>query len=230
MKTSINILVPTMLAASVALAAPASAQVQGPVASLDVTRAVLGSQALSAAYTEIGQTYTEQASQIRAKTEERQAILRTFDKNNDNQIDDAEVAAAQNSPEFQKAQALENEITQLTNQINAVRIFAIEQILEQISPALQQVVTDKKLKLVLEPSAVLYSPPEADITEAVVTALNTRLPRVSTTPTQGWQPSRAGVQMFQEVQQLLATASAIQRQQQQQQQQQQGTTEAPVGR
>lgn len=229
MKTSLNILAPTMLAASVALAAPAAAQVQGPVASLDVTRAVLGSQALSAAYTEIGQTYTEQASQIRAKTEERQAILRTFDKNNDNQIDDAEVAAAQNSPEFQKAQALENEITQLTNQINAVRIFAIEQILEQISPALQQVVTDKKLKLVLEPSAVLYSPPEADITEAVVTALNTRLPRVSTTPTQGWQPSRAGVQMFQEVQQLLATASAIQRQQQQQQQQQ-GTTEAPVGR
>lgn len=229
MKTITHILAPTMLAASVALAAPAAAQVQGPIASLDVTRAVLGSQALSAAYSEIGQTYTEQTNQIRTKSEQRQAILRTFDKNNDNQIDDAEVAAAQNSPQFQQAQALENEITQLTNQINAARIFAIEQILEQISPALQQVVTDKKLKLVLEPSAVLYSPAEADITQAVVTSINTRLPRVSTTPTEGWQPSRAGVQMFQEVQQLLATATAMQRQQQQQQQQQSGA-EAPIGR
>ncbi len=229
MKTITHILAPTMLAASVALAAPAAAQVQGPIASLDVTRAVLGSQALSAAYSEIGQTYTEQTNQIRTKSEQRQAILRTFDKNNDNQIDDAEVAAAQNSPQFQQAQALENEITQLTNQINAARIFAIEQILEQISPALQQVVTDKKLKLVLEPSAVLYSPAEADITQAVVTSINTRLPRVSTTPTEGWQPSRAGVQMFQEVQQLLATATAMQQQQQQQQQQQSGA-EAPIGR
>lgn len=230
MKTITHIFAPTMLAASVALAAPAAAQVQGPVASLDVTRAVLGSQALSAAYSEISQTYTEQTNQIRTKSEQRQAILRTFDKNNDNQIDDAEVAAAQNSPQFQQAQALENEITQLTNQINAARIFAIEQILEQISPALQQVVTDKKLKLVLEPSAVLYSPAEADITQDVVTSINTRLPRVSTTPTEGWQPSRAGVQMFQEVQQLLATATAMQRQQQQQQQQQQSGAEAPIGR
>ena len=62
--------------------------------------------------------------------------------------------------------------------------------------------------------------------------LNTRLPRVSITPTQGWQPSRQGVQMFQEVQQLLVAANAMQRQQQQQQgqQQPQGSADAPVGR
>lgn len=230
MKTIMHILAPTMLAASTVLAAPATAQVQGPVASLDVTRTVLGSGALATAYTEIGQAYTQQTELIRTKTEQRQNILRAFDKNNDNQIDEAEVEAAQKSPQFQQAQTLEAEITQLTNQVNAARIFAIEQILEQVSPALEQVVNDKKIKLVLDPSAVLYSPAEADITQAVVTVLNTRLPRVAITPAEGWQPSRQGVQMFQEIQQLLATAAAMQRQQAQQQQQQQGGAEAPVGR
>jgi Skp family chaperone for outer membrane proteins len=229
MKTMTRLFAPVLLATSaVVVAAPAAAQVQGPIASLDVTRTVLGSTALSTAYNEINQAYTQQTEQIRTKSEQRQTILRNFDTNRDNQIDDNELAAAQRSPQFQQAQTLEEEITQLTNQVNAARVFAIEQILEQVSPSLQQVVTDKKIRLVLDPSAVLFSPPEADITEAVVNVLNTRLPRVAITPTQGWQPSRQGVQLFQEMQQLLMTASAMQRQQQAQQPQ--GSAEAPVGR
>lgn len=233
MKTITRLLAPVMLATAAVAAVPAAAQVQGPVAALDVTRTILGSSALATAYTEINQTYSSQNEQIRAKSEQRQTILRAFDRNSDNQIDDAELTAAQNSPQFRQAQTLEEEITQLTNQVNAARVFAIEQILEQMSPALQQVVNEKKIRLVLDPSAILFSPPEADITQAVVTALNTRLPRVSITPTQGWQPSRQGVQMFQEVQQLLMAANAMQRQQQQQgqaQQQPQGSADAPVGR
>ena len=230
MKTLTRMLAPALLATSaVVVAAPAAAQVQGPVASLDVTRTVLGSNALSTAYNEIAQTYSAQTEQIRAKSEQRQNLLRNFDTNRDNQIDDNELAAAQRSPQFQQAQTLEEEINQLTNQVNAARVFAIEQILEQISPALQQVVNEKKIRLVIDPSAILFAPPEADITQAVVTVVNTRLPRVAITPAQGWQPSRQGVQMFQEVQQLLMAANAMQRQQQQQQQQQ-GSAEAPVGR
>lgn len=230
MTTIAKLFAPVLLATAAVVSAPAAAQVQGPIAALDVTRTVLGSSALSTAYTEINQTYAQQSEQIRTKSEQRQNLLRAFDRNSDNQIDDAELAAAQSSPQFQQAQTLEQEITQLTNQVNAARVFAIEQILEQISPALQQVVTEKKIRLVVDPSAILYSPPEADITQAVVTVLNTRLPRVAITPTQGWQPSRQGVQLFQEVQQLLLTANAMQRQQQAQQPQPQGSAEAPVGR
>jgi Skp family chaperone for outer membrane proteins len=231
MKTITRILAPAMLAASMVLAAPLAAQVQGPIGSLDLSRTVLSSNALATAYNEVGQTYSPQFEQIRTKTEQRQNILRTFDKDSNNQVDDAELAAAQKMPQFKQLETLEQEINQLNNQVNAARIYAIEQILEQVSPALQQVVTDKKLTLVLEPSAIVFQPPQADITEAVVTVLNTRLPRVAITPPQNWQPSRTGVQMFQEIQQMLATAQAIQRQQQAQQgQQPQGNTEAPVGR
>lgn len=236
MKTITRILAPAMLAASAVLAAPVAAQVQGPIGSLDLSRTVLSSTALATAYNEVGQSYAAQFEQIRAKTEQRQTILRAFDKDSNNQVDDAELAAAQKTPQFKQLETLEQEINALNNQVNAARIYAIEQILEQVSPALQQVVTDKKLRLVLEPSAIVFQPPEADITEAVVTVLNTRLPRVAVVPPQNWQPSRTGVQMFQEIQQMLATAQAIQRQQQQQQQggqppaQPQGNTDAPVGR
>jgi Skp family chaperone for outer membrane proteins len=231
MKTISRFLAPLALCASAGFVVPAAAQVQGPVASLDLTRTVLGSTALATAYNEVGQTYAPQLEQIRAKTEQRQAVLRTFDKDGNNQVDDAELATAQKSPQFKQLETLEQEITQLNNQVTAARVYAIEQILEQVSPSLQQVVTDKKIKLVLEPSAVVFQPPEADITEAVVGVLNTRLPRVAIVPPQNWQPSRTGVQLFQEIQQMLATAQAIQRQQQAQQQgQPQGNTEAPVGR
>ena len=233
MKTMIRIFAPAMLAASAVLAAaPATAQVTGPFGTLDVSRTVLSSTALATAYNEVGQSYGPQFEQIRAKTEQRQNILRGFDKDTNNQVDDAELAAAQKTPQFKQLETLEQEINALNNQVNAARIYAIEQILEQISPALQQVVTDKKLKLVLEPSAIVFQPPEADITEAVVTVLNTRLPRVAVVPPQNWQPSRTGVQMFQEIQQMLATAQAIQRQQQQAQQPQPapGGASAPVGR
>lgn len=235
MKTITRIFAPAMLAAGAVLAAPVAAQVQGPIGSLDLSRTVLSSTALATAYNEVGQTYSAQFEQIRTKSEQRQNILRGFDKDSNNQVDDAELAAAQKTPQFKQLETLEQEINALNNQVNASRIYAIEQILEQVSPALQQVVSDKKLKLVLEPSAIVFQPPEADITEAVVTVLNTRLPRVAVVPPQNWQPSRTGVQMFQEIQQMLATAQAIQRQQQAQQQgqapaQPQGGADAPVGR
>lgn len=230
MKTMLRILAPAILAAGTALAAaPVAAQVTGPIGSLDLSRTVLSSNALATAYNEVGQTYTAQFEQIRLKTEQRQNILRAFDKDSNNQVDDAELAAAQKTPQFKQLETLEGEINALNNQVNAARIYAIEQILEQISPALQQVVTDKKLKLVLEPSAIVFQPPEADITEAVVTVLNTRLPRVAVVPPQNWQPSRSGVQMFQEIQQMLAAAQAMQRQQQAQQPAA-GNADAPVGR
>jgi len=49
-------------------------------------------------------------------------------------------------------------------------------------------------------------------------------------PPAGWQPSREGVQIYQEIQQRLIAAQIAQQQQAAAQQQQQGNTAAPVGR
>ena len=59
-------------------------------------------------------------------------------------------------------------------------------------------------------------------------ALNARVPAVGVVPPAGWQPSREGVQVYQEIQQRLALAAQMQ--QQQAAPAPQGDTAAPVGR
>ena len=127
-------------------------------------------------------------------------------------------------------QTLEQEIQALNNQIDGARVYAVEQIIAQYSAALQDVTTRQQIKIVLEPGALLYAPPEADITQAVTTALNAKVPSVGVVPPAGWQPSREGVQIFQEVQQRLIAASIAQQQQQAAGAQPQGNPAAPTGR
>jgi len=153
-------------------------------------------------------------------------LLQTFDTNGDKQVDDAELAAKQNSPDFTKLQTLEQEIQALNNQIDGARIYAIEQIIMQYGAALQEVTTRQQIKLVVDPGSLLFAAPEADVTQQVTTALNAKVPSVGVVPPAGWQPSREGVQIFQEIQQRLIAAQMAQ----QQAQQQQANTAAPVGR
>jgi hypothetical protein len=92
---------------------------------------------------------------------------------------------------------------------------------------LDEVTKRQQIKMVVDPNSLLYFAPEADISEQVTTALNGKVPSVGIVPPSGWQPSREGAQIYQEIQQRLMTAQLIQ---QRQQQQQQGNPQAPVGR
>ncbi|MEM9501171.1 MAG: OmpH family outer membrane protein [Pseudomonadota bacterium] len=218
------------LSACAVHAVPAAAQVEGRVATVDISRAVIGTSALQTAYNQVSTTYSAQIETRRTKTEERQTLLQGFDTNGDNEVNDAELQAAQASPQFGQLQTLEQEIQQLTNQVDSARIFAIEQIIAQYPAALQEVVTQQQIQVVLNPATVLYAPQEADVTQQVTTSLNTKVPTVGIVPPAGWQPSRQGVQLFQEIQQTLVTAQVLQQRQQAAQQQQQGNTQAPEGR
>jgi len=215
--------------ALLALAAlPAQAQVEGRMATVDISGTIIGTTAFQNAYTEVNRTYSQQNELRRTKAQERQTLLATFDTNGDKQVDDNELAAKQGSADMTKLQTLEQEIQALSNQIDSARIYAIEQIITQYPAALQQVTTSQQIKMIIDPGSILYAPPEADITQQVVTALNAKVATATVVPPAGWQPSREGVQIFQEIQQRLMAAA--QQQAQQQQQQQQGATAAPVGR
>lgn len=215
-----------ILAATIAL--PVQAQVQGSVATVDIPRTIIGTTAFQTAYEQVTTTYSTQNELRRTKAQERQTMLTKFDKNGDKQVDETEQAAMQKSPDFPKLQTLEQEIQALGNQIDGARVFAIEQIIMQYPSALQDVTTKEQIKLVIDPSSLLFAPPEADISTKVTTALNARVPAVGVVPPAGWQPSREGVQVYQEIQQRLVAAQMAQ-QQQQQAAQQQGAP-APVGR
>ncbi len=211
-----------------ALAAfPAQAQVEGRIATVDISRTIIGTNAFQAAFEQVSQTYTQQNEMRRTKAQERQTLLQTFDSNGDKQVDDAELAAKQNSADFTKLQTLEQEIQALNNQIDGARVYAVEQIIAQYPAALQEVTTSQQIKLVIDPASLQFAVPEADVTQQVITALNAKVASVGVVPPTGWQPSREGVQVYQEIQQRLIAAQMAQ---QQQQQATQGNPAAPVGR
>lgn len=225
-----TILASTGLAlAAAAGAIPAQAQVQGNIASADVPGAVIGTSAFQNAYKQVETSYAQQIDLIRTRAQERQTLLAKYDKNGDKQVDESEQDAMRKSADAPKLASLEQEIQQISNQIDSGRVYAIEQILVQAGPALEEVVKAKQIKVVLEPGSMLYAPPEIDITKDIVASLNTKVPAVQVVPPAGWQPSQEGVQIFQQITQRLQLAQLIQ-QRQAQQAQQQGNAAAPAGR
>jgi Skp family chaperone for outer membrane proteins len=231
MKSIVTLLASAGLAMGALAATPAAAQVEGKIATADRTRSLIGTSALQGAFQQIDTTYSAQIEQIRTKQQQRQALLKQFDTNGDNEIDDTEYQAVESSPQFATLQTLDQELNQLSNQIELARVFAVEQIAQQYAPALREVVEQQQIKLVLNPGALALPSQEADITQAVSTALNAKVPSVGVVPPQGYQPSRAAVQLTQDIQQTLQVISLLRQQQQQQQQgQQPANPQAPQGR
>lgn len=130
-------------------AMPISAQVQGNIGTVDVARAILGTTALEAAYQRVESTYSAQIAQLRTLSEQRQAALKLIDTNGDNEVNDAELQAAQGTQNLTNLQTLEGQIQQASNQIDAGRIFAVQEILKQYPAALQEVITANQVQIIV---------------------------------------------------------------------------------
>lgn len=214
---------------ALAVAAPAAAQVDGRIATADISRAIIGTQALQTAYNQIGTTYQAQIETRQQRQQELTTLLQPFDANGNGQLDDAELPAVQASPNFSRIQSLEQEVASITNQVNGARIYAVEQILAQYPGALTDVTTQQQIVLVFQPGNVQFAADGADITDQVTTTLNARIPSVAIIPPADWRPSRNAATIFQEIQQYLLAAQ-LQQQQEAATQPQQPTTQAPAGR
>jgi len=176
---------------------------------------VASSTALQAAYQQIGTTFAAQRTQLDQQQQQLTTLLRPYDTDQNGQLDDSERAAlAGNASVNQQAQTLEQTIATTQQPITAARVYAIEQIAQQLNPAVQQVVSSKGVSVILSPQAVVYVAEAADLTDEIVAALNTLAPAVSTAVPQGWQPQRSSVELYQQVQQLLLQAAIQQAQSQ----------------
>lgn len=230
MKLFASLLAAASIPTAAVIAVPAMAQVQGNIATVNLPAAVINSTAFTTAYQQIAVTYKPQIDTIQARQQEAQTLLQQLDTNNDNQFDEAEQQAAQGSAQQTRLQAIDQEVAQLNDQVEAARVFAVEQILLQYRPAIEQVVQQLNVQVVLAPESVVYAPNEANITDQVTTALNGLVPSVAIVPPQNWRPNRNVVAVYQQIQQTIATAQAIQAQQQAAQAQQQQPASTPVGR
>lgn len=201
----------TLATSSIAVAAlasvPSAAQVNGTIAVVNPPATIAASSALQTAYQQVNTTYSSQITQIQQKQQQAQGLIGQLDTNGDGNLDQSEQQAAQSAPQAQQIQTLEQEIGQLQNQIDLARAYAIEQILVQYPAALQSVTTADNIQIVLSPDAVGWSVPAANISEKVVSALNSRVPSVQTTPPANWQPSQRVIGVYQQVQQILIAAA-----------------------
>jgi Skp family chaperone for outer membrane proteins len=205
------------LAALAAFAAvPAAAQVNG-IAVADPAIAVAGSQAIQAAYNQIGTTYQAQRTQLEGLQQQRAGLIRQFDTNGDGQLSQEEQTAAQaDTARMQQVQTLDQQINTIQQPITLARVYAIEQIGQQLNAAVQQVVQANNIQLILSPGSALYVADAADVTDDIITRLNTLVPTVSTAAPQGWQPSQQSVQLYQQVSEILLSVAAQQQAQAQQ--------------
>ncbi len=195
---------------AVAVAAPAAAQVNG-MAVTEPAVAVASSQALQNAFQLINTTYTTQIQQRDLLANQRNDVLRTLDVNNDGQLDEAEQASlTETSPVVQQINGIDQQIAAAEAPVQLARLFVVNQVGQQYAAAVQQVISDRSIQVMLSPEAIVYAADGMDVTQLVVTALNTRLPSVSITPPAEWQPTQATVTLFQQVQQVFALAARAQ--------------------
>ena len=201
----------TALAMGAIAAAPAAAQVNG-IASADSAVAVAGSTALQTGYQQISTQYEAQRQTLGQRQQQRQQLVQQLDTNQDGQLSEAEANAAPEATVSQ-VQALDQEIAQIQAPIQRAQLYVVSQIAQQLSPALQQVISERGIQLMITPDAVIYGNDAIYVTQAVTEALNSRVPSVQITPPEGWQPTQGTAQLFQQVQQVIVMA-AMQRQQQ----------------
>ena len=229
MKTITKLLATAGLAAATLTSVPAAAQVEGKIATASISGTLLRVQSLRTALQQVSQTYAAQLQTLQTKQTELSGLLTPYDTNGNGTIDQEETAGLQSAANFQQIQTIRGEIAGLENQVTAGQVYAVEQVLAQYQVALNEVAAAQQIVMVVDPASLQYVAAGADISEAVATSLNVKVPSVGNVPPAGWQPNPNSVQIFQEIQRRLLIQEARARAAQQQQQQQ-GNTEAPAGR
>lgn len=181
-----------LLALPLVAATPAHAQARG-VGVVSVDGAIQQTTAFQAAEAQIQSTYAAQIQQSQTRAQALQAELLPLQ-----QAAQAAQAAnpnAQTPPAAvttfaQRRQAAEQELAALGQPVNLARAYVREQVGVHFNEALQAAMTASNVDLVLEPSAIAALSPTstANITAAVTTQLNSRVPSVQAIPPAGWSP------------------------------------------
>lgn len=214
LKTALTVL--AVSAAPLAFGSVATAQVSG-IATANPTIAIAKTKAFSTAYSQIGTQYKSSFDQIDARNKTLNGLRAQLDTDNNKQLTQEELDAAvkAKSPVLQSIQTEEAEIQNLQTPAIKAQMFAIQEIFKEYSNAQQQVVTNKKIAVILSPDAFLYAPPQTDVTDDITAVLDSRVPSVSITPPANWQPQRNIVSLHQQLQQLLVASARNQAAQQQ---------------
>lgn len=182
-----------LLAFPMVAASPAHAQARG-VGVVSVDAAIQGTAAYQTAATQIQSTYAAQIAQAQARQTALEAELRPLQEAA--QAAQSAPGATQESaaPAIQafttRQQTAQQELQTILRPRGLATQYAYEQIFVHYHVALTAAMAVTNVDLVLEPNSVVLVAPNstADITAAVTTQLNARVPSVQAIPPAGWNP------------------------------------------
>lgn len=180
-------------------AVPVSAQTKQAIGVVSVDRAVATSNAYRTAMDQMKVTYKANIDSFNA----RKGALDTELKQKSDALRTAvQAAAGKPSPALQtqyealqkRNQEAQQELQTIGAPIARAQAYVEEQIGAKVGDALKAAMTKKGVDLVISPDATVSYQPAVEITDAVVTELNTLVPSVSITPPADWQPGGQGQQ------------------------------------
>lgn len=190
MRMITKMLTAAAIAAPIALASPAAAQ----VAVADLNAAVDQSNAMKTAATQIQAQYKTQIDAANTRQQALQAQLQPLAQ---------EIQTLQANPSTppatlqakvtafqQRRDAAAKEMQGLTASFNRPAAYAQEQIADKLDAAVKAAMAAKNVTMLVRPDAVMVALPAANITNDVIAQLNNTVKTVSITPPAGWQPGQ----------------------------------------
>lgn len=164
------------------------------VAVADPETAVEKTTAFTTATTTIQNTYKTQLTQADGIRKEVEPLLKSLDTNNDGQLSQQEIDAARTakSPALTQIQQKQQQIQQLEQPAARAQQYVLEQLSAKIQQAVQNVITAKRVSMIVRPQSVMFADDNANITDDITAELNRLVPSVNAIPPANWQPGQAG--------------------------------------
>jgi Skp family chaperone for outer membrane proteins len=188
-----------IVAASALALAPAVPAMAQTVAYTDVQQVLGTSAAAKLANEQMRVTYKATYDQVESRSRVLQAELNAMivkfqadqKANPNNPALQAQAKAIQD-----KQRAAQEELGRLSDPIERVNAYVLEQIDSKLDAAVTAAMAKKKVALLLQRGAVIKNTPGTDLTQDIVNELNVLVPNVSITPPANWQAgqNRPGAQ------------------------------------
>ena len=182
-----------LLAASALALAPVAPAAAQSVAYSDVQQILAQSQAARTADQQMRVTYKSTYDQIESRSRVLQAELNAMvvkfqadqKTNPNNPALQTQARAIQ-----EKQRAAQEELAKLSDPIERVNAYVLEQIEPKLDAAVSAAMAKKKVALLVQRNVVIKNTPGTDLTPDILAELNTLVPSVSITPPAVWQPGQ----------------------------------------
>jgi Skp family chaperone for outer membrane proteins len=256
MKFSKSISLALLAVTAAAVSAPAvQAQVAG-LASVNKVRVIMGTKAFKDGYNAIRSQNQPQLDRMDVLQRELDALSKPMDSNGDGQLgeqDQAWAAAlqlldttmkamdknkdgnltgtevddlrARNLP-AQQILTKQREMEAIQQNIQLAELYVVDSIDKKYDEALKGIVTAKKINAVLTPEAFEWAPPEADISNQMIAALDRTIPAVPLPAPDKFSTSQEAINLRAQIERIVVQSAIAQARAQQAQAQQPGAQPA----